>query len=447
MPIKTKEAIRRAVKNIVRYGDTDIFPFPLERYVFEDKFDHCVQLLMERHREFEKHRADSPPLTIEALTQVGYSGFRRATQIEPFWNAYYLALVVSIAKEIEDYRIPVGREIVYSYRYKWNKDNCSLFQNSTWHDFRLRARQLCERFSFVVLTDIADFYPRINHHRLENLLGRLPGVGSVPASLDKLLSHFSHRRSYGLPVGGPASRILAELSLADVDMHLDRRGIRFCRYADDYAIFSETKAASYDALILLSEKLLNEGLSLQKTKTKILSTSEFLELQRFLDPRSIETHDATEEQKLLNVSIRFDPYSSTAHEDYEELKGAVEKIDVLGILSREVDKISIDQTVAKQAIAALRVLDSRMQEGALRVLLDSNNLLALSPVFVSVMRAVRGIFDALTEKGKTYGCNSEIDSSCGTCLRKRHYIVGDHDLVAIGLGEQRPSAIESRTLH
>ena len=46
-----------------------------------------------------------------------------------------------------------------------------------------------------------------------------------------------------------------------------------------------------------------------------------------------------------------------------------------------------------------------------------------------------------------FGCNSEIDSSCGTCSRKGHCVVRGHDLVAIGLGEQCPGLVESRTLH
>ena len=45
------------------------------------------------------------------------------------------------------------------------------------------------------------------------------------------------------------------------------------------------------------------------------------------------------------------------------------------------------------------------------------------------------------------GCNSEIDSSCSPCSRKRHYVVRGDDLVAIGLGEQCPGLVESRTLH
>ena len=75
-------------------------------------------------------------------------------------------------------------------------------------------------------------------------------------------------------------------------------------------------------------------------------------------------------------------------------------INILGILNKEVGKTTIDKAVTKQAINALRVLGVQQQKDALMVLLDSNNLLTLAPVFVNVMRAVRGIYDDLDDASK-----------------------------------------------
>jgi hypothetical protein len=171
----------------------------------------------------------------------------------------------------------------------------------------------------------------------------------------KILSKFSGTISYGLPVGGPASRILAELALNHRDKHLKSKGVVFCRYADDYTIFCESESDAYKKLILLSEKLSNDQLGLQKDKTKIMTSEEFKEIHLFLDPQP-NSEVAEDEQKLLNISIRFDPYSATAVEDYELLKEAVREIDIIGILSREVNKTRIDQTVTKQAINAIKAL-------------------------------------------------------------------------------------------
>ncbi|MGD0469972.1 MAG: RNA-directed DNA polymerase [Terriglobales bacterium] len=394
-----RNEIIRALRNIGSHGDTDVFPFPFERSLFQERLDACVDHVKDIDEHFEARLADSPPLTIEMLSQVGYTGFRRATLIEPFWNAYYLALVISIADRVESQRIPEGENTVFSYRYGWDDTRSSLFTESTWNNYRRESLLQSKKFDFVLQTDIADFYPRINHHRLENALKRLGVSSDAPNRLIKLLSIFSETASYGLPIGGPASRILAELALNDCDQHLRNRGIRFCRYADDYCIFCDSRSAAYSLIVMLSNKLANDGLSLQKQKTRILATEEFADINRLLDPLPIDDPAASEEQKLLSISIRFDPYSPTAEEDYEELKSTINEIDIVGILSREVGKAAIDQPVAKQAIDALKALDGPMQEQALQILLDKENLLTLLPVFPTVMRAVRGLYLGLSEAG------------------------------------------------
>jgi hypothetical protein len=397
-----EDAIDIALKNISKHGDTDVFPFPFETHVFFDNHAECKKILLDINANFEKYMAQSPPSTLETLTQVGYTGFRWATQIEPFWNAYYLALVVSIAAEIEASRIPIDKEAVFSYRYDWDENTCKLFKSSTWREYKRKCLEISNEYQYVVVTDIADFYPRIYHHRIDNALRRLPNVGNVPKKIMDLLFSFSKNVSYGLPVGGPASRILAELALVTTDLQLSRRNIKFCRYADDYSIFCNSKSDAYKVLVLLSEKLHNEGLSLQKKKTKIVTTEEFRETSKLLDPADEKDPLAVEEQKLLNISLRYDPYSDTADEDYEALKAAVKDVDIIGILGREVSKTTIDATVTKQAINAIYALQPHEKYGAISTLLQKDNLSVLSPVFVLIMRAVKGVYDDIPDYGRNF---------------------------------------------
>ena len=176
MSLDFSASLKRAVQNITVYGDTDVFPFPFEKHLFEDKPSECIEVLKRWHADFNGCVADNPPVKVDALCQVGYTGFRQVTEIEPFWNAYYLALVLRLAQGIEDLRIPAGENMVFSYRHA-SGDQSSLFQDVTWIDYRRRSVELAESHEYVVLTDIADFYPRINHHRLENALHRIPDAG------------------------------------------------------------------------------------------------------------------------------------------------------------------------------------------------------------------------------------------------------------------------------
>jgi retron-type reverse transcriptase len=47
----------------------------------------------------------------------------------------------------------------------------------------------------------------------------------------------------GAPQGGPRSPLLGNILLDDLDKELERRGLRFCRYADDCNIYVKTKRA------------------------------------------------------------------------------------------------------------------------------------------------------------------------------------------------------------
>jgi hypothetical protein len=403
-----KDNFRKAIANIIRHGDTDIFPFPFERYLFEEKTKESLDILESIHNDFNKALNEFPPLTLVKLSQVGHYGFRRATMIEPFWNAYFLGLVIAIAEKIEISRLPINDSKVFSYRYNWNEEKSSLFDNTNWIDYKKHCIELSKSYKYVLQTDISNFYPRINHHKLENELKRIDN-SDIPQKIIMLLSIFSGTISYGLPVGGPASRILAELALNHTDNHLKSRAIVFCRYADDYTIFCNSESEGYKILILLSEKLANDQLGLQKGKTKILDTEEYREIHHFLDPQVEINDESDEEQKLLNISIRFDPYSATAEEDYEDLKSAVREIDIIGILSREVNKSVIDQTVTKQAVNAIKVLDKTKQEHSIRILLDPNNLTTLSPVFTTIIRLIRAVYDDINDASKTLIDKSLID--------------------------------------
>ncbi|MEY2343072.1 RNA-directed DNA polymerase [Acidithiobacillus sp. IBUN Pt1247-S3] len=281
-------------------------------------------------------------------------------------------------------------------------DEAKLFSASSWKDYRQRSFELSSEYKYVVVTDIADFYPRVYHHRLENALNRLPSAGDIPKRIMTLLGSFSKNVSYGLPVGGPASRILSELCLDSTDRVLLRSKVKFCRYVDDYSIFCKDKTEAYRVLVLLSESLFNEGLVLQKNKTNILTSDEFRSSAKLLDPKDTNDPLASDEQKLLNITLRYDPYSETAEDDYEALKAAMIDIDIIGILGREVVKTSIDSTVTKQAIKAIQALKQHEQYEAIRTLLNENNLEVLSPVFVTVMRAVRGVYENLSDIGKKF---------------------------------------------
>jgi hypothetical protein len=177
LPLIDHATIALATANVARWGDTDVFPFPVENHVFHDQAPGVRQLVEDIAANFDDRIVSNPVYSYSTLAPVGYTGFRWATQIDPLWNAYFLALVLSLADQIESARIPVHSNVVYSYRYQPDSEGGSLFRQQGWKDFQDRSRNLAQTHPYVVALDIADFYSRIYHHRLENALRNVdPGA-------------------------------------------------------------------------------------------------------------------------------------------------------------------------------------------------------------------------------------------------------------------------------
>jgi retron-type reverse transcriptase len=71
----------------------------------------------------------------------------------------------------------------------------------------------------------------------------------------------------GTPQGGPLSPLLSNILLDDLDKELDRRGHRFCRYADDVNVYIGSKRAGERVLDSI-ERFLARRLKLQVNRDK-----------------------------------------------------------------------------------------------------------------------------------------------------------------------------------
>ncbi|MCK5762657.1 MAG: group II intron reverse transcriptase/maturase, partial [Clostridiales bacterium] len=59
----------------------------------------------------------------------------------------------------------------------------------------------------------------------------------------------------GTPQGGPLSPLLANIILDDLDKELERRGHKFCRYADDCNIYVQSEKAGERTMQSITEFL------------------------------------------------------------------------------------------------------------------------------------------------------------------------------------------------
>lgn len=394
-----KKSIERAINNVADFGDTDIFPFPIENRVLFDQKNQVVEHILEANSDFEKYLTNNPPSNYGALAPVGYTGFRWATQIDPIWNVFFLALVLEVGDKIEAARLPVSDSTVFSYRFNPDPTSSAIFNADIgWRDFLSAAVSTAEDYQFVISCDISEFYPRLNHHRLENALLQLPNVDNCRRKIMDFLSNYSETYSFGLPVGGPASRLLAELTLNQIDRLLKQRRIKFFRFADDFYLFANTTSEAFKILVYLSQILQrNQGLQLQKSKTRIMSAAEFLSTNPLtLDARDMEQDALSPARKgLISLSLQFDPYSATAADDYERLKGELSRFPILDLIKAELTKSRIDITLSRKLIRALRFIEAADVDDAALTLIQNEDL--LYPVYFNVCSAVAGVWDRLSE--------------------------------------------------
>ena len=96
---------------------------------------------------------------------------------------------------------------------------------------------------WVVDLDLEKFFDRVNHdvlmarvvrevkdERVLKLIRRYLEAGLMEGGVVSA-------RTEGTPQGGPLSPLLSNILLTDLDRELERRGHRFCRYADDCNIY------------------------------------------------------------------------------------------------------------------------------------------------------------------------------------------------------------------
>ncbi len=118
------------------------------------------------------------------------------------------------------------------------------------HDALKQAQEyVAEGRAIVVDMDLEKFFDRVNHDVLMARLARRTGDKRLLSIIRRFLQAgmMQHgvcvARHEGTPQGGPLSPLLANLLLDDLDKELERRGHRFCRYADDCNIYVRSQAA------------------------------------------------------------------------------------------------------------------------------------------------------------------------------------------------------------
>ena len=157
-------------------------------------------------------------------------------------------------------------------------------------------RTIRRGYRYAVDMDLSKFFDRVGHDvlmarvarrvddkMLLRLIGRYLRAGVMVEGV-------LQPTDVGTPQGGPASPLLANILLDDLDKELERRGLHFVRYADDFAIFAKSQRSAERIMASVTRFLTDKlRLVVNQEKSRVVVASEEFEFLGFAFRKSRAT--------------------------------------------------------------------------------------------------------------------------------------------------------------
>ena len=128
-------------------------------------------------------------------------------------------------------------------------------------------------YKWAVDIDLAKFFDTVSHDKLMRLLSETIKDGRVLSLIRKylqsgvMINGIVMESKEGTPQGGNLSPLLSNVMLNELDKELTRRGLKFCRYADDCNTYVKSRKAA-DRVMASITKFIEEELKLKVNKEK-----------------------------------------------------------------------------------------------------------------------------------------------------------------------------------
>jgi len=180
----------------------------------------------------------------------------------------------------------VAQVLTMIWAYTFSEMSFGFRPERSQHDAMRQYREFVKAGGkYVVDIDISKFFDRVNHDRLMARLATRIKDKRVLLLIRRFLTSgvmiggLVEPTEEGTPQGGPLSPLLSNIVLDELDKELEKRGLRFVRYADDCVIFVKSRLAAnrvMSSISLFIEKKLRLKVNEEKSAVVLPWKSKYL---------------------------------------------------------------------------------------------------------------------------------------------------------------------------
>jgi group II intron reverse transcriptase/maturase len=168
----------------------------------------------------------------------------------------------------------VAQVLIPIYEKKFSGNSYGFRPGRSAHQAIERSRTyINEGYIWTVDIDLEKYFDTVNQDKLMRILSRDVKDGRVLSLIRKFLvsgvmiNGVVMETEEGVPQGGNISPLLSNVMLHELDCELEKRGLRFCRYADDCNIYVKSQKAAERVMKSIT-RFIEENLKLKVNQKK-----------------------------------------------------------------------------------------------------------------------------------------------------------------------------------
>lgn len=168
----------------------------------------------------------------------------------------------------------IAQVLIPIFEEEFSENSYGFRPNRSAHQAILKCKQYMDNgYKWAVDIDLEKYFDTVNHDKLIGLVYKEVKDIRVISLIRKylqagvMINGVVNTTEKGVPQGGNLSPLLSNIMLNELDTELEKRGLNFCRYADDCNIYVESKKAAERVMYSIT-KFIEEDLKLKVNKDK-----------------------------------------------------------------------------------------------------------------------------------------------------------------------------------